>query len=399
MSDALYPAAPSVAPQSAHPVAAPSLAVSVDLCTFCPRLCSHTCPVSLVSARETLTPQAKMASLGLLQKSPEGEAAPDLASPLYGCTGCGACTTACLHHVEPGSLLMRGRAVAVHSDVGDPALAGLPERQRQRASEAAQQVRADPTLQGRFAAPGQVALLPTCLPPRPASGSPPASGGPAGEAHATLRVLDRLRAAGVQMPPVGLAALPQACGGYALYAGGFVESFRLYAESLAREVEAYDTLLLSCSACTWLLRTQYPEHGVPLRPAIKHITEFLAPYADALPVTRPLPRATYHDPCHLGRRLDCLEPPRQLLSRVTGQLDEFWHHRAESKCCGSGGLLPLTDPSVAAAMAAERRDDRDPDAASTPIISACPACQRHLSSDLGSDVRSLIEVLDAATAP
>ena len=36
------------------------LKTSLEHCTFCPRLCSHTCPVSLTSAREALTPQAKM---------------------------------------------------------------------------------------------------------------------------------------------------------------------------------------------------------------------------------------------------------------------------------------------------------------------------------------------------
>ena len=94
------------------PSAAGPLAAATELCTFCPRLCSHACPVSLASAREALTPQAKMASLALLQKAPDEATAAELAPPLYGCTGCGACTTACLHHVEPGSVLMRGRALA-----------------------------------------------------------------------------------------------------------------------------------------------------------------------------------------------------------------------------------------------------------------------------------------------
>jgi len=383
-----------VAPSAAGPLAA-----ATDLCTFCPRLCSHACPVSLASAREALTPQAKMASLGLLQKSADHATAAELAPPLYGCTGCGACTTACLHHVEPGSVLMRGRALAVRSEVGDPELAELPARQRRRSRAAAQEVQSDPELHRRRATAGQIALLPSCLPRQPATAQKPALGGPADEAHATLRVLDRLRATGVELPPIGVAMLPHGCGGYALYASGFTESFRLYAESLAREVESFDTLVLSCSACTWLLRTQYPEHGVPLQPAIRHVSELLAPHAAALPVTRPLPRLTYHDPCHLGRRLGCYEPPRQLLARATLQLDEFWHHHEESVCCGSGGLLPLTNRPLADAMATERRHDRDDGAAATPIVSACPACQRHLSRDSGTEIRSLIEVLDAATTP
>lgn len=384
-------------PTPASPPLAGALSASVDLCTYCPRLCSHTCPVSLVSARETLTPQAKMASLGLLLKSPEAPDAAALATPMYGCTGCGACTTACLHHVEPGSVLMRGRTLAVHSEAADPALDDLPGRQRRRAQAAGNQVLCDPQLQEQRALPGQVALLPTCLPGRVADGEKPAEDGPADEAKATLRVLSRLRQAGATLPPTGIAMLRQACGGYALYASGNTESFRLYAESLAREVAAFDTLVLSCAACTWLLRSQYPEHGVPLRPEIRHLSEFLAPHAAALPVTRPLPRATYHDPCHLGRRLGCYEPPRQLLARATEQLDEFWHHHEASACCGSGGLLPQTDPDLAAAIAAERRRDRDPSTA--PIVSACPACQRHLSHESDSEVRTLIQVLDAATTP
>jgi Fe-S oxidoreductase len=212
-------------------------------------------------------------------------------------------------------------------------------------------------------------------------------------------VVDRLRAAGAPLPEIGVAALSQGCGGYPLYAGGFSESFRLYAESLAREVEGLDTLLLSCSACTWLLRTQYREHGVPLRPQVRHISEFLAPHAAALPVLQPLPRATYHDPCHLGRRLGCYEAPRQLLARAALAVDEFWHHHEASMCCGSGGLLPLTDRPLADAMAEQRREDREPASATTPIVSACPACQHHLKEDDQSQVWSLMDVLDAVTDP
>jgi Fe-S oxidoreductase len=376
----------------------PDLETSLELCTFCPRLCSHTCPVSLVAGRETLTPQAKMASLALLRKAPGDEATAALAAPIYGCTGCGACTTACLHEVEPATALLHGRDTAEHRDVGDPALHDLIERHRRRTREAGEALASDGELAGRRAVAAGVALLPTCLPRRSGRDDTARADGPVSEAKATLRVIDRLRQAGADLPAVGVAALGQACGGYALYAGGYTEPFRLYAESLARAVEPFDTLLLSCSGCTWLLRTQYRAYGVPLRPTVRHVSEFLAPHAAALPITAPLGAASYHDACHLGRRLGIYDPPRQLLQRAVQQLDEFWHHHEDAQCCGSGGLLPVTDRALADAMAAERRRDRD-QPVDAPIISGCPACQRHLGGDGAGDVRGLIEVLDAATTP
>lgn len=375
----------------------PDLDASLSHCTFCPRLCSHTCPVSLTSGRETLTPQAKMSRYGALR---DGSAIPPGTSsasvdPLYGCTGCGACTTACLHEVEPAQALFRGRSEAQRVFAGHPALLDLPERHRQRAQAAARSCKSDEALIGRFAVPGEVALLPSCLP------RGDAQDGPAAEARSMMRVVDRLREVQPSLPNIGVAVIPSpgGCAGYPLYAGGFVESFKMYAEQFARSIEAYSTLAVSCSACTWLLRTQYREHGVPLRPQIVHTSELLAPFAAALPVVaeKRLPAATYQDPCHLGRRLDCYEPPRQLLRRAVALLSEFpTHHGApEARCCGAGGLLPTTNPELAAEIARERLADLS---AEGPVISGCPACAHHLDKSAGG-TRSLFEILDEVTTP
>jgi len=399
----------------------PDLETSLELCTYCPRLCSHTCPTSLTSGREALTPQSKMARFaGLrleLQKEqrlgaaaiaaePAGGQAALRSLPLWACTGCGACTDACLHEVEPASALMVGRADAQGTEAGHPALYDLPERHRRRAQAAADCLGREPELAGRVAAAQEVAFLPACLP------RGPKEDGPAREAQVALRVCDRLRKVHGSFPAVGLAALsaagsgvgpgPGGCAGYPLYAGGFAESFRLHAEAFARSLENYATLALSCSACTWLLRTQYRAHGVPLRPRVLHISELLAPHAAALPITRPLARASYQDPCHLGRRLGCYEPPRQLLRRAVKKLFEMpgqahgHEDPSRARCCGSGGLLPKTDPSLARAIAAERLSDADPQHG--PLVTACPACQHHLAKSGGGSVLGLLDILDEATS-
>lgn len=397
----------------------PDLQTSLDLCTYCPRLCSHTCPVSLVEGRETVTPQAKMALLRTLRKEQERAArtqAPSAASQLlpaplpaqeespspgpgaalYACTGCGACTEACLHGVRPGQALLEGRGLA------EALTLDLPRRQRERAQDASAAVqRAVPP--ERRAAHAQVAYLPACLSRR--QGGQPGEG-PAEEARLAMQVFDRLAASRAEAE-IAIAAPREACGGYPLYAAGRMEQFRVYAEVFAREVAGHDTLVLGCPACTWLLRTQYPAHGVPLRPRVEHASEYLARMAQDLPVRRLLPEALYHDPCYLGRHLGVYEEPRALLARTVSRPLEFPKSRAEAACCGGGGLLPLTAPETALAMARERLADHARGAGGAqseappempPIVTACPSCALSLDRAGAKRVLGLLELLAEAIA-
>ena len=140
---------------------------------------------------------------------------------------------------------------------------------------------------------------------------------------------------------------------------------------------------------------------MPLRPEVLHLSELLAPHAASLPVAaeRRLATASYQDPCHLGRRLGCYEPPRQLLRRAVVELRELpTHHGApEARCCGAGGLLPTTDSKLAQAIAAERLAELPDD--NGPLITACPACENHLSKSGTAQVRGLIDILDEVTTP
>ncbi|HNN94288.1 MAG TPA: (Fe-S)-binding protein [Pseudomonadota bacterium] len=386
------------------------LTTSLEHCTFCPRLCSHACPVSLTSAREALTPQAKM-SFYAARKLGEGSfaatgavdetALPQRPLPIYACTGCGACTTACVHKVEPARALMQARSDAEAAEVGAETLIDLPERHARRVQKTGAALAAAPALAERTAQPGEVAFLPSCLArdSTAQSGTSPAEPGPVREAAAFLRISDRLRVTRPDFPATGLAALPASCAGYPLYAGGFIAPFRLYAETFAHAVQDYEVLAVSCSACTWLLRTQYADYGVPLRPRILHVSELLAPYAEALPVTRPLASVNYHDPCHLGRRLGCYEPPRQLLRRIAGRVCELPNHGEEARCCGAGGLLPLTERALAGAMARDRVGElADSDQPHAPLVSSCPGCQHHMGrSAPGVGVTDLLAILDEAS--
>lgn len=362
----------------------PDLSTSLQLCSLCPKLCSHVCPVYRASACETLTPQAKMSSLlSLRLAGAEHQATQAQALPLYACTGCGACATACLHKIEPAQHLIRGRTTAERAEVGHPALHELPERVFQRAQEASRAILRDPMLAARVAQPGEIGLLPSCL-PRREHGE-----GPVAEAKQLLSVLDRVREHRSDLPGYGLVTVGSA--GYALYAAGLEESFRLYAESLAHKVAGLSMLVTTCSACTYLLKVVYPQHGVPLAPKVLHLSELLLQYASSLPIQRKLPRVSYHSPCHLSRRLK-IDAPRQLLSRLAEQVDDISPCGDESLCCGAGGLLPNTDPQLAAAMAHEAMATVDE---SIPTVSGCPTCGYHLTKS-GHPTRDLLDLLAEA---
>src|SRR5262249_32702923 len=138
----------------------------------------------------------------------------DETEPLWGCTGCGACTEACAHGIEPGIALFRGRDEAARENRSHPTLgsdgSALAQRTQARAEEAAAAIRSSVPVGGRPAS-AQVAFSPGCRSPE--------------LAPTMLSLCDRLGA-----EYVAVADVDTACGGYPLWAGGQHDAFRLHAE-------------------------------------------------------------------------------------------------------------------------------------------------------------------------
>ncbi len=87
------------------------------------------------------------------------------------------------------------------------------------------------------------------------------------------------------------------------------------------------------------LRNEYP--GLGVSHPVSHYTEFLAKRLEQL---KPLlkrevrVKATYHDPCYLGRVNGVYDEPRALLASIPGiELVEMSHNHKTSLCCGGGG--------------------------------------------------------------
>ena len=104
------------------------------------------------------------------------------------------------------------------------------------------------------------------------------------------------------------------------------------------------------------IRNEYPDFGGKYQ--IQHYTSFVKQLFDAgkLRVTQPLNvRATFHDPCHLGRFNKGYEAPRDVLKLLGCELVEMGRSRANSFCCGAGGgRIWIPDP-VGAEKPAQNR--------------------------------------------
>ncbi len=87
-------------------------------------------------------------------------------------------------------------------------------------------------------------------------------------------------------------------------------------------------------------------------------------------------KATYHDPCRLGRRHGKFEEPRIILRSIPGfELLEFPRSRKNSLCCGGGGSVFFIEPEFAKWVTKERIFEAEYIGAEA-IITTCPICER-----------------------
>ncbi len=333
----------------------------LEYCTYCPKMCRHTCPVSNALGVETLIPQAKMQLMNMLRKEAVGWDA-DHAAALYGCTSCRLCTQYCLHGNVPALTLERGRAWAEERRLQHPALAQLPQRFRERGARLLAKLHAEFSPQ-LFAEEARVGYFPGC----------DAIAHGVEDIRAAFRVFDHL---GLNF--VRLTSVPQVCAGYPLWSGGFTDAARFVAEQMVQSLARFSTVVVGCPACTHLLRERLPAEGFRLQTEVLHLTEFLYVHAERLRVERRREAAFYHDPCYLGRYLGVYDPPRRLLARCVDSLREFFYSREEGECCGGGGLVPHTFPAATRGQAERRVSEAE--LFDVPlVVTACPTCKHTLS--------------------
>jgi len=337
---------------------------------------------------------------------------PDAIDSVFACTRCGACDTACKTNmgddVEPLDTLYELRAWMAERVHLPAVLSDMVAQIVQEGSHRGRRDQRDHWAEGLGIKDATCETAEVLLHVGDENAHDP-------ETWPRLHALvDILRVAGIDFAIAG--NLENSSGGLAFDLG-----YPDVARDLAKQQQA---LLKSCGASVLLtasaeayaaFRNVYPRVGMDLGEVrILHVTEFLSQLVGEGRIelhTRQPVKATYHDPCRLGRLSERFKPwsgnrltvqntlhvydsarpqrfgthgqydaPRGLLKQVEGiELVEMERNREFAFCCGAGSGVPEAYPEMAD-MAAVSRLKEAVHTGATHLVTACGGCRKHLAS-------------------
>lgn len=209
--------------------------------------------------------------------------------------------------------------------------------------------------------------------------------------HVARKAINLLRSADVD---VGILGKEELCCGARSYDMGYRSEFTKYAESNIEDWKraGVKTVITACSDGYYIMKRHYPELGADFQ--VLHIVEFLHNLIKEgrLNFSKEIPlNVTYHDPCHLGRRLSqapgyyvpgkavngIYEEPRDIIKSIPGiELTEMYRIKEYAWCCGAGGGVKEAYPDFSSWVATERLEEAKAVGAEA-IVTACPWCERN----------------------
>lgn len=163
----------------------------------------------------------------------------------------------------------------------------------------------------------------------------------------------------------GINVLMQCCG-KPMRIVGDMKRFEKYYGYLESDIQrlGVDTVVTACENCYMSLKN--------LSPHVKTVSlyEVLAdvgiPERDFSHVTP----VALHDPCPTRYEKSLHEAVRKILHQMKLEFEEFKFNRTKTQCCGSGGMLALTNPKLSREQMVNRANQTQCDT----IVSYCQEC-------------------------
>jgi len=159
----------------------------------------------------------------------------------------------------------------------------------------------------------------------------------------------------------------------------------------------FEKIVTPCPHCYNTLKNEYPRFGGNFN--VQHITELLEEHKPAFSqVSKNGHKATFHDPCYLGRYNQVFDAPRNLLEETDSNIVEMKNRKNNSFCCGGGGgqMWMETDADK---RINHKRLEQALETKSDKVITACPYCLTMFEDAIGAKgLQEQIKVLDVTEA-
>jgi Fe-S oxidoreductase len=191
------------------------------------------------------------------------------------------------------------------------------------------------------------------------------------------------------------------CCGHDLLLQGDREGFLALAQANLREFSRHGVkkIIINCPEGYNTIKVDYPKMLGETGIEVFHLLDVIAPLVQSGNLNPPRleKRATYHDPCGLGRVARRFDEPRSILKCIPGlELVEMEQSRERALCCGAS---PWAHCGAVHRQIQEQRLDQAEAVGADLLVTACPKCQIHLrcAQRIRSKDSSQVELRDLAS--
>ncbi len=280
----------------------------MDYCTYCPKMCTFSCPVSEATDNTTFTPWGKMQiARWLIDKTVPMTSV--MAAAAYQCTDCLHCQQYCEHHNDVPGALHEIRKMAVQNYAAPPQVYSLEGKFAASNNPYGRDLLKNlrEKLPGEFLRKdSRVLFFPCChtlqlFPER------------------ILTYFNLFKKLGIE----GISLFDEEiqCCGAPLRALGFEEEFQEIAEVQFYSLKNYKLIVTDGNECCHSLKNNYAPLHLSLQNQTVHLLEFLAPYlkhSNYRSQAKMKGRLAYYDPPFLSRYLGIIDLPRKFITELTG---------------------------------------------------------------------------------
>jgi Fe-S oxidoreductase len=157
------------------------------------------------------------------------------------------------------------------------------------------------------------------------------------------------------------------CCGHPLDLLGKIEEadkMRAHNTEVIHKVKA-KTVVTDCPGC---LEALIDHHKLDPSVKVLHMTEYFDEKIETVPNKLNI-KLKYHDPCELFRNNEVTQAPRSLMQKMGIEVVEM-----EPSCCGGGGMLRVTDDTIAQDIMKQRIEKEELDEEGACVVTCCPSC-------------------------